>query len=199
MPWDSSHRWRPCEPRRFSSHATSRAATSPIVFSPARVSTSSVFGPTPHSRDTGSVARTGTTSSATDLALAVGLGQVRGDLRHELHGGDPRRGRQVQLGGDLLADAAGDVRGRAEQAHRGRHIQEGLVQRERLDERGVALEDGEHLLAGLGVGGEAGRDDDGLGRQLHRASHGHGAADAEGAHLVRGRHHHAALRRARRR
>src|SRR6185369_1647855 len=45
----------------------------------------------------------------TDLSLAVRLGEVRGDLRHELARGDAGRRREVHLGGDVPAQPRGDL------------------------------------------------------------------------------------------
>jgi hypothetical protein len=67
-----------------------------------------------------------------DLSLAIGLGEVGGDLRHELAGGDACRGREVHLGGDLPAQSRGDDRRGAEERLRRSHVEEGLVERERL-------------------------------------------------------------------
>ena len=92
------------------------------------------------------------------VELAVGLGQIRGDLGHELHGCDPGRGRQADLVADPGADPARDVGAASEQGPRGAHVQEGLVQRQPLHQGRVGAEDLEHPLAGLGVGGEARRE-----------------------------------------
>ena len=86
----------------------------------------------------------------------------------------------------------GDLRGRAEQLPRRGHVEERLVERQRLDQRRHRLQDLEHARADVGVGVVPRRHDDRVGRHLQRARHRHRAAHAERPHLVRRRQHHAA-------
>ena len=72
---------------------------------------------------------------------AVGLAQVRGHLGHELGRGDADRRRQLQLGADGRLDGTSDLDRAAMQELGARHVEEGLVDRDRLDGRREAPQD----------------------------------------------------------
>ena len=100
---------------------------------------------------------------------------------------------------DLLPHVApqghGDLRRGARDPPQAAHVEEGLVDRQALDQRAGVLEHLEHRLAGLAVGREPGLD-----REQPRAEPAglrdpHGGADAEGLRLVAGRQHDAAADR----
>ena len=129
-----------------------------------------------------------------DLRWPFGLARSEAIFATNLHEAMPAEAGRPTSAAISRAEPAGDLGRWPEERLRGGHVQERLVERERLDERRVAFEDGEHLLAGLGVGREARRHHDRLGRQPQRPRHRHGAPDAEGAHLVARGQHHAALR-----
>ena len=67
---------------------------------------------------------------------AVGLAVARGELGHELGARDPDRAGDAVLVGDLRADHAGRSGGLPEPARAPRDVEERLVERERLDQRG---------------------------------------------------------------
>ena len=71
-------------------------------------------------------------------------------------------------------------------------VEEGLVDREALDQRRGVVEHLEHGLAGLGVGREAGRHHDGVRAQRAGLAAAHGGAHAAGLGLVAGGQHDAA-------
>jgi len=127
---------------------------------------------------------------------AVGLLEVARDLRDELALRHARRRREAELGADGLADGRRDGRSVAEERAARGHVEEGLVQREPLDERRVAAEDLEHVGADLGVARAPRRHDDRLGASPEGLGHGHRGAGAPRAGRVRRRGDHAAARRA---
>jgi hypothetical protein len=127
-----------------------------------------------------------------DHALAVRLRHVRGDLGHEFHGRDPGRRRQLQLVRDADAQARGDGGGVSEQGTRGGDIEEGLVERQWLDQGRDAPEDGQQQFARLRIGLEAWAHHDRGGCPAHRLDHRHRAAHPEPAHLVGGGQDHPA-------
>ena len=98
----------------------------------------------------------------------VGLAVVRGDFRQHLVHRDARRGGQSGLGADGCLDFARHERRRAVV----RDVEKGLVEREGLDQFGVAVEDGANLLRDLLVDLEAGRDENQRGAESPR--HGRG-------------------------
>ena len=99
------------------------------------------------------------------LELAVRLGHVGRDLGDQLDVRDAGRRGQPDLVGDARAQPPGDLGGRAEQRLRRGHVQERLVERQRLDQRRDRAEDVEHARADVGVGVVARRHDDRVGRQ----------------------------------
>ena len=76
------------------------------------------------------------------------------------------------------------------------HVEERLVQADRLDQRRVGREDRHHLLGQLAVALRAAGQEDAVRAAARRRAQRHGRLDAELARLVRGGHHHAALVRA---
>src|SRR6185295_19228731 len=127
-----------------------------------------------------------------DDRQAVGLLPARGDLRQELVGRHACRGRQACfiLYGFFYPD--GDI---ARQRHAPQvlgHVEIGLVERERLDQRGRRMQDLHHPLGRLAIFLEVRPDDDELRAEAYRARHRHRRAHAERARLVACRRDHAA-------
>ena len=94
------------------------------------------------------------------------LGRLRGQLGQKLHGRHADRTRQVQLVGDTAADGGRYLRGRAEQPLRARHVEERLVQRNPLNQRGVVLEHGMDVATHFGVAAVAPGDEHRVRAQL---------------------------------
>ena len=133
---------------------------SPTVSTPRAWSLAAVFAPTPHTRSTGSGCRNvglpsgGTTSRPSGLATALAT------LARNLVRATPTVIARPTSSRTSAAQRGGDVHRRAGDAPQPADVEEGLVDRDALDERGRVLEHGEHGLARLGVGLEAGRHDD---------------------------------------
>src|SRR5258706_511779 len=126
----------------------------------------------------------------------VGLLPARGDLGEELVGRDARGGAEIQLPADKRFQLLRDVARERLTPEIVSDIEVGLVERQRLDERGAGVQDRHHLLRDRAVAREVGAHDDEPGAQAQRAGHRDGRAHAEGARLVARRGHHAArLRR----
>ena len=124
----------------------------------------------------------------------VGLLQVRRDLGDELGAGDPDRGGQPDLGPDVVLDPAGDGRAVAEQDRGPGHVEERLVDRDRLDQRRVAPEDGHDVAAGGLVATAIDRQEDGVRTAPVRLAQRHRGVDAEATGFVaRGRDDTAAV------
>ena len=133
----------------------------PTVRMPSRSRRANVTGPTPQSRVTGSGWRNssswpGTTSTTprpgiTRSGVARGLAATDASLARNLFGATPTEHPRSSSSPTSAADPGRDQRALAEQARRARHVEERLVERERLDERCVALEDLVHLRADLAV------------------------------------------------
>ena len=85
-----------------------------------------------------------------------------------------------------------DLLGRAGDAPEPADLQERLVDRQSLDERGRVAEDREHVLARRGVRVHPRRDDDGLGAEVARLPAAHRGAHSARLRLVTRRQHHAA-------
>jgi hypothetical protein len=86
----------------------------------------------------------------------VGLAPRRGQLGDELGGGDAHRAGDALLVLDGGADPLADLRRRAEPALRAADVQERLVERDRLDQRGDRAEHGHDAVGGPGVGAPSG-------------------------------------------
>jgi hypothetical protein len=115
---------------------------------------------------------------------SVGLVPVAAQLGQELVGRDAHRGRDPGLGADAPLDEGRDGGRRAEQARAAGHVEEGLVDGERLDQRRDALADREDALAHLGIALEAALDDGGLRAQPLGTGHGHRGTASEAPRLV---------------
>ena len=89
---------------------------------------------------------------------AVGLGHAAGHLGQELGPRHADRDRQADALEDLAAQAHGDVHRRPGDPAHPADVEERLVDREPLDQRGRVVEDLEHRLARLRVGGHPRRD-----------------------------------------
>ena len=126
----------------------------------------------------------------------VGLAHRRGDLRDVLRRGDADAARQARLFEDPSAQRTGDLARTPPQPPGAAHIEERLVDRERLDERSHVAEDLHDLARDLDVAVEVRQHDDRRRAQAQRLTDGHRRADAESTRLVRGaRDDRAALRR----
>ena len=84
----------------------------------------------------------------------VRFGKTRCQLCDELGGGHPDRAGDALLISDRVADPLADLTGRTQPASSAGHVEEGLVQRQRLDDRRHAGEDrhdgtGDALVAGV--------------------------------------------------
>ena len=165
---------------------------SPIVRIPSRPSVSPVFSPTPHSRPTGNGSRNPSDAVRRHHEHPVGLAVVGRELRDELRGGDADRARHADLALDVGPDLRRDL-GRGSEQHRGaRDVQERLVERDRLHERGVGAQD---LAEPMGVGAvrlEVRRQEDDVGAQAPGPDRRHRGAHAVLPGLVGRRGDHAA-------
>ena len=163
---------------------------------------SAVAGPTPHSASTGGRAgtpsrRSGSMRTTPGPGSMPGpggarLGRPRGQLGDHLGATDPHGTVQGELGAHPVPQSVGDHLGRPEQAQRPGHVEEGLVEPDRFDQRGDVLHDVVELAADLGVATVAPGQEHGLGAELAGPDRRHGRAHAEGAGLVGARRHHAA-------
>ena len=124
---------------------------------------------------------------------AVGLAQLRRDLRHELRRPDPDRRREPDLGADRRLDRAPDRLAVAEQRLRAGDVEEGLVDRDRLHLRREPPQDRHHLAADLLVLAPVDRQEHALRTEPARRPQRHRGVDAELARLVRGRRYDAPL------
>ena len=126
---------------------------------------------------------------------AVGLVEVAGDLGDQL--GGPDADRAGEAAGHLvdplleLATERADG-GDREVGEAGRlEVDEGLVERQRLDERADLAEQRHHRAAGVAVGVEPAGEEGGVGTAPARLGRGHRRVDPERARLVRRRRHDA--------
>ena len=127
-----------------------------------------------------------------DREEAVGLRLGGGDLREELGAGDPDGEREADVGEHVRPQLAGDLRGRPEQVLRTPDVEERLVDRDRLDERGDVAEAREDGVARLRVGLHPGLDHDRLGTQHPGLPTVHRRADPAALRLVATGEHDAA-------
>ncbi len=120
---------------------------------------------------------------------AIRLRDAARDLRQELRPSDADGDRQPDLVPHAASKRARDLERRADAALHPAHVEEGLVDRQRLDDRRRVLENAEDGLRRLRVGLEARRHDDRLRAELSRAALAHRGAHAERLRLVaRGEH-----------
>jgi hypothetical protein len=122
----------------------------------------------------------------------VGLAPGRGELGQELGRRDADGAGEGELGRDPGPDLPGDLGRPPEQPLRPGHVEERLVDRERLDQGRHVAEEPHHLARGLGVGRHVRRQEHRLRAQPPRLAARHRAADAERSRLVAGRADHAA-------
>ena len=125
-----------------------------------------------------------------DHQEAVGLGDPARDLGEELGPGHADRDRRARPAPAPGPQANGDLGRRARDPAKPAHLEEGLVDRHALDERGRVVEHLEDRLAGLAVGLHVRRDDDRLGAEAPGLPTAHGAADTVGPGLVARCEHH---------
>ena len=102
-------------------------------------------GPTPHRRSTGSGCRNSSSRPATTSTTpgpgstrsgwATGLASTDANLARNLFDATPTEHPSVELGAHVVADPPGDRDAVAEQPGRTRHVEERLVEGERLDDR----------------------------------------------------------------
>ncbi len=131
-----------------------------------------------------------------DRELIVGFSPVARDLREKLIRSDPRRGGQLPLLEDHLADRVRDLRGVAVELLAVGDVEIGFVERKRLDLIREALKDRADRTAFRAVELEIRWYENELGAKAHRLARRHGRADAELAGLViRGAEHATGVRR----
>ena len=174
----------PCFPKRRTRRSGGSAARSPIVLTPysARADRGLLpDAPQPPDRE----------RREERLLLArrhddqpVRLPQVRRDLGHQLRPGHADRRGQADLVADLVLDPAGDRRPVAEQRRRARHVQERLVDRDRLDQRRVAPQDRHDIAAGDLVAPPVDRQEHRVRTPAVGLAQRHRRVDAEAARLV---------------
>ena len=127
-----------------------------------------------------------------DDEQAVGLAAGGGELGDELRRRDADRAGDALLVGDPVADQLADLGRPAEPADRSGDVEEGLVERQRLDHRGDRPEDLHHPGGHRGVEPVARLDHGGLRAQPPGPGHRHRGVHAVGPRLVRRREHDAA-------
>ena len=128
-----------------------------------------------------------------DYDQAARFAQLGGDLGDQLAAGHPDTEVQAAARLDLVPESEGNRLRRPHQRFLAGQVQVGLVQRDRLDERRVAVEDPEDRLRGLAIGGEVAGHEDRGGAEAAGPAEGHRRPHPEGARLVRGGGHHAAF------
>ena len=150
---------------------------------PSRSSAASNAFPTPQISETGF----GQRFLLADHREAARLVEVGGDLGEILAVGEPHRDGDA----DLLLDLAGEARQHQRRRHAvqplgSREIEEGLVDRQRLDHRRQRLHQLAHLAADADIFLHIGRDDDRLRAGFQRLEHRHRRAHALDAGDVAG-------------
>ena len=154
-----------------------------------------VCGPTPHRREIGSGARNDASSPGGTTTRPSGLRRSDPILATSLVRATPTEAvsrnspRIVSL---ICLAIAGAV---AEQRSRGGHVQEGLVDRDRLHERRESTKDRHDLATHALVGSPVHRHEDAVGAEPSSRPDGHRRVDAELPCLVRGGAHDAAVAR----
>ena len=123
---------------------------------------------------------------------AVGLGDAARHLGEELRPGDADGDRQADPLENVSAQPHRDLGRRPGEPAHPAHVEERLVDREALDQRGRVLEHLEHRLARLDVGREPRLDDDRVRAEAARLPAAHRGADPERLGLVARREHDAA-------
>ena len=130
-----------------------------------------------------------------DGAKPVRLAVVRSHLGQELVVGNPGGSHQVQLLTDAPLDLAGDIHRQRYSRLVLRHVQESLVQRNRLDKVCIQMENLMNLTRHGLVGVHPPRHENQAGTQPQGPLRRHGRTHPEAAGLVAGRGHHAPLLR----
>jgi len=115
---------------------------------------------------------------------AVGLAQVAPDLGAQLVRRDADGEHEAEPSARRLLQPARDRDRSPEEVSRAGDIEEGLVQRDRLDERRVLREERHHRLGGLAVALVVSGDEHPLRAQLRRRPERHRRAHAERTSLV---------------
>ena len=150
LPQASAHRCAPpATPSSRRKVACGTCAISPTVRRPSRPRTSSARSPTPHSALTGSGCRKSSSPSAGTTSRPSGLQRADAILATNLTGATPTEQVMRLLLADLRPDQLRDRPRRAQPALRAGHVEERLVERERLHFRGDRAEDGHDLLGHL--------------------------------------------------
>src|SRR5271166_3037607 len=124
-----------------------------------------------------------------DDKLAVRLALAGRKLGEEFVVGDASRGRQTRLLEDSRANLLGGRRGTRQAAPVLRHIEIGLVERQRLDQRRVLNKNSMDLARNGAIDVEARRHEHQFRALTHRRGRRHGRTHAEGAGLVTRRGH----------
>ena len=114
----------------------------------------------------------------------VRLAECTRHLGEVLRAGHADRDGQADPGSHVGAQLLRDGGRRTADAAQAADLEERLVDRDALDERGGVVEDVEHVAARLGVRVHPGRDDDRVGAQPQRLAPAHGGAHALGLGLV---------------
>ena len=127
-----------------------------------------------------------------DHEQAVGLGDRARDLSQELRSGDTDRDRQPDLVEHPPPESRRDLDRRSREPLEAANVQERLVDREPLDERGRVLEHLEDGLARLRVRRHPGSNDDRVRAEAPRLPATHRRPDPERLRLVAGREYDAA-------
>jgi hypothetical protein len=115
---------------------------------------------------------------------AVRLGELAHDLGEELRGRHADRCGEAGLVKNAHAEVHGDFATGTEAATRATHVEERLVDRERLDQRGDRAEDRHHFAALRFVLVEARWEEHGLRAGASCPRHRHRRSDAVGARFV---------------
>jgi hypothetical protein len=124
--------------------------------------------------------------------MPSGLARLDATLATVLARRDADRAGEPGLGLHALADRPRDLGRGAVQAAGARHVEEGLVDRQRLDQRRDLLEDAHDLLGVLRVARVVAPEHHRVGAPLQSDRHRHGRVHAEPARLVARRRDHAA-------
>ncbi len=127
------------------------------------------------------------------------LGLDRGQLGEELVAGDADRAVEVEFVADRVADRSADRDAVAEQGERSRDVEERFVERQRLDDRRVPIEDLAHVAADRGVQLVITGQEHGVRTSAPRDRRRHRRVDAVATGFVRRGRHHAPWRRCPRR
>jgi hypothetical protein len=115
---------------------------------------------------------------------AIGLAQVRGDLRHQLVGGQAHGCGESGAVADALLDLTGNVLRAAERADAGRDVEESFIERQALHQGRELVEDRKDFLRDRAVVGNARGHADRVRATAQCLARRHGRVHPELAHLV---------------